>query len=87
MHATQAIAALHDQTVRLWEASSGEALGGPLRGHTSVVTAVAFGRLPDGQLAPQFPMVGGHLPPRGDGEGSRTRRRRDDVAKVSFVNW
>ena len=35
-----------DQTVRLWDASTGEAIGKPLSGHTQGVNAVAFS--PDG---------------------------------------
>ncbi|CAG7855300.1 WD repeat-containing protein 5B [Serendipita indica DSM 11827] len=35
-----------DQTIRLWDAETGQSLGEPLRGHTGPVTAVAFS--PDG---------------------------------------
>ncbi|CCA75611.1 hypothetical protein PIIN_09602 [Serendipita indica DSM 11827] len=31
-----------DQTIRLWDAETGQSLGEPLRGHTGVVNAVAF---------------------------------------------
>jgi WD40 repeat protein len=36
-----------DNTVRLWDAASGQALGAPLEGHTDAVTSVAFS--PDGR--------------------------------------
>ncbi|KAJ6598791.1 WD40-repeat-containing domain protein, partial [Mycena sp. CBHHK59/15] len=36
-----------DQTVRVWDAESGEALGAPFEGHTHWVTSVAFS--PDGK--------------------------------------
>ncbi|KAK6971358.1 WD40 repeat-like protein [Favolaschia claudopus] len=32
----------HDNTVRLWDAATGEAIGEPLQGHDSAVTSVAF---------------------------------------------
>ncbi|CCA77459.1 related to WD40-repeat protein (notchless protein), partial [Serendipita indica DSM 11827] len=35
-----------DQTIRLWDAKTGEPVGDPLRGHSNSVTAVAFS--PDG---------------------------------------
>ncbi len=39
-----------DQTVRLWDPVTGQAVGDPLVGHTSVVTGVAFGTLPGGRV-------------------------------------
>ena len=39
-----------DQTVRLWDPVTGAAVGGPLTGHTDVVTGVAFGTSGDGRL-------------------------------------
>jgi WD40 repeat protein len=37
-----------DGTVRVWRLADGTPLGKPLRGHTSRVSAVAAGALPDG---------------------------------------
>ncbi len=39
-----------DQTVRLWDPVTGQAVGDPLVGHSSVVTGVAFGTLPGGRV-------------------------------------
>jgi WD40 repeat protein len=39
-----------DGTVRLWDGSTGAALGTPLGGHSDIVNAVAFGLLPDRRL-------------------------------------
>jgi WD40 repeat protein len=36
-----------DNSLRLWDASSGKQLGPPLQGHTSLVSSVAFS--PDGR--------------------------------------
>ncbi len=36
-----------DQTLRLWDAASGEPIGSPLQGHTNTVRSIAFS--PDGQ--------------------------------------
>ena len=36
-----------DNTVRMWNADTGQPLGAPLTGHTDAVTSVAFS--PDGQ--------------------------------------
>ncbi|CAG7849701.1 SubName: Full=Related to archipelago beta form (F-box-WD40 repeat protein) {ECO:0000313/EMBL:CCA74347.1}, partial [Serendipita indica DSM 11827] len=40
------VSASDDNTIRLWDAETGQSLGEPLRGHTSSVSAVAFS--PDG---------------------------------------
>ncbi|KIK38133.1 hypothetical protein CY34DRAFT_809670 [Suillus luteus UH-Slu-Lm8-n1] len=43
---TRIVTGSQDNTVRLWDAVTGEPVGGPLRGHTSAVTSVSFS--PDG---------------------------------------
>ena len=43
-------AAAADDTVRLWDPTTGTPVGDPLTGHTHSVTAVGFGTLPDGRL-------------------------------------
>ena len=41
------VQASDDMTVRIWDAGTGAAVGGPLRGHTGVLRSVAYS--PDGQ--------------------------------------
>ncbi|CAG7854439.1 SubName: Full=Related to WD40-repeat protein (Notchless protein) {ECO:0000313/EMBL:CCA75614.1} [Serendipita indica DSM 11827] len=42
----QIVSSSYDNTIRLWDAETGQSLGEPLRGHTNSVNAVAFS--PDG---------------------------------------
>jgi V8-like Glu-specific endopeptidase len=39
------VSASRDQTVRVWDAATGQPYGEPLTGHTDIVTAVAIGRV------------------------------------------
>ena len=68
-----------DRTVRVWDASTGEPVGSPLRGHTDQVGAVAFS--PDGRRTrqrrrrPDHPTVGHRIPSTHRCPDDRTHRR------------
>ncbi|KAG2073283.1 hypothetical protein BDR04DRAFT_948155, partial [Suillus decipiens] len=64
-------------TVRLWDAGTGEAVGEPLRGHTSLVLSVSFS--PDGTRI----VTGSH-----DKTVRLERASHDDDSSAPFcLNW